>query len=726
MTLRKFLFLISLLSIKLVSAQEKTITLEEIWNGSFRTEGLQSLHPLKDGESYSVLNFNKALRSTSIDVYDYKASKYLTTILSSNNLNEVSYFLDYTFSNDESKILIATSEQPLYRHSKLGLYYIYDVSTKTLIQLSEEYVQEPSFSPDGSKVAYVLKNNIYVKDLNKNVTYQITNDGKLNHVINGVTDWVYEEEFAFVRAFEWNSSGDQIAYIKFDETNVPEFSMDIYGEDLYPFNSEFKYPKAGEINAKVSLHVFNLNTKKTKEIKVDNKEQDFYIPRIKWTNANNLLTAQFLNRQQNDLNLWLIDTKTNNSSVLLNEKDNAYIDITFNLTFLKDNSFIWTSEKDGFNHIYHYNVDGSLNQQVTSGKWEVTAYYGFSTKQKKIFYQSTEEGSINRTVYSIGLNGKNKKKLTSSQGTNEASFSADYSFFINTFSNVTTPPQYTLISSRNAAVHRNIKDNSFLKNKLSTYKWSEKMFYTTEINGYDLNYWMIKPHNFDPSKSYPLLMYQYSGPGSQKVANQWNDSNDYWHQYLASKGYVIVCVDGRGTGFKGAQFKKLTQNQLGKFEVEDQIEAARKFGELSYINASKIGIWGWSYGGFMSSNAILKGNDVFKAAVAVAPVTSWRFYDTIYTERYMDTPQNNPSGYDDNSPLSHVDKLKGKYLLIHGSADDNVHVQNTMRMVEALIQANKQFEWMIYPDKNHGIYGGNTRLHLYNKMTNFLNDNLKN
>ena len=726
MTLRKFLFLISLLSIKLVSAQEKTITLEEIWNGSFRTEGLQSLHPLKDGESYSVLNFNKALRSTSIDVYDYKTSKYLTTILSSNNLNEVSYFLDYTFSNDESKILIATSEQPLYRHSKLGLYYIYDVSTKTLIQLSEEYVQEPSFSPDGSKVAYVLKNNIYVKDLNKNVTYQITNDGKLNHVINGVTDWVYEEEFAFVRAFEWNSSGDQIAYIKFDETNVPEFSMDIYGEDLYPFYSEFKYPKAGEINAKVSLHVFNLNTKKTKEIKVDNKEQNFYIPRIKWTNANNLLTAQFLNRQQNDLNLWLIDTKTNNSSVLLNEKDNAYIDITFNLTFLKDNSFIWTSEKDGFNHIYHYNIDGSLNQQVTSGKWEVTAYYGFSTKQKKIFYQSTEEGSINRTVYSIGLNGKNKKKLTSSQGTNEASFSADYSFFINTFSNVSTPPQYTLISSRNAAVHRNIKDNSFLKNKLSTYKWSEKMFYTTEINGYDLNYWMIKPHNFDPSKSYPLLMYQYSGPGSQKVANQWNDSNDYWHQYLASQGYVIVCVDGRGTGFKGAQFKKLTQNQLGKFEVEDQIEAARKFGELSYINASKIGIWGWSYGGFMSSNAILKGNDVFKAAVAVAPVTSWRFYDTIYTERYMDTPQNNPSGYDDNSPLSHVDKLKGKYLLIHGSADDNVHVQNTMRMVEALIQANKQFEWMIYPDKNHGIYGGNTRLHLYNKMTNFLNDNLKN
>ena len=564
MTLRKFFFFITLLSIKLVSSQEKTITLEEIWNGSFRTKGLQSLHPLKDGESYSVLNFNKASRSTSIDVYDYKTSKYLSTVLSSNNLNEISYFLNYTFSADESKILLATSEQPVYRYSKLGLYYVYDVSTKTLSKLSEDYVQEPSFSPDGSKVAYVLNNNIYIKNLNKNVTYQVTDDGKLHHIINGVTDWVYEEEFAFVRAFEWNTSGDQIAYIKFDESKVPEFSMDIYGEDLYPFYSEFKYPKAGEINAKVSLHVYNLNTNQTKEIKVDIKEQDFYIPRLKWTNSNNLLTAQFLNRQQNDLNLWLINTKTNTTSVLLNEKDNAYVDVTFNLTFLKDNSFIWTSEKDGFNHIYHYNLDGSLNQQVTSGKWEVTAYYGFSPKQKKIFYQSTEEGSINRTVYSIGLNGKNKKKLTSRQGTNEASFSADYSFFINTFSNVTTPTQYSLISSKNATVLRNIKDNFSLKDKLSTYTWSDKTFSTTKINGFDLNYWMVKPHNFDPSKSYPLLMYQYSGPGSQKVANQWNDSNDYWHQYLASKGYVIVCVDGRGTGFKGAQFKKLTQNQLGK------------------------------------------------------------------------------------------------------------------------------------------------------------------
>lgn len=711
---------------KIVYAQDKIISLEEIWNGSFSTERLQSLHPLKDGESYSVLNFNKVSRSTSVDVYDYKTSKYLKTVLSSNDLDEISYFLDYTFSQDESKILISVSEKPIYRHSKLGLYYVYDIKSKALSQLSNNYVQEPTFSPDGTQVAFVLENNIYVKNLQNGTVSQITFDGKLHHIINGITDWVYEEEFAFVRAYEWNTSGDQIAYIKFNESEVPEFSMDIYDSGLYPVASEFKYPKAGEQNSKVTLHVYNLKTKESKALELEKSDKDFYIPRIKWTNQAHLLTAQFLNRQQNELDLWLIDTKKGSSSVLLNETDSAYIDVTFNLTFLEDNSFIWTSEKDGFNHIYHYGLDGVLKDQVTSGEWEVTEYYGYSPKQKRVFYQSTEEGSTNRTVYSITLKGKQKKKLTQALGTNSASFSADYSFFINNFSNSETPPVYSLVSSKSAKVVRVIKDNSLLKNKLSAYQWSEKSFATLKIDDYDLNYWMIKPHDFDPSHSYPLLMYQYSGPGSQKVTNQWNDSNDYWHQYLASQGYVIVCVDGRGTGFKGAAFKKLTQNELGRYEVEDQIEAAKKFAELSYIDASKIGIWGWSYGGFMSSNAILKGNDVFKAAIAVAPVTSWRFYDTIYTERYMNTPQNNPSGYDDNSPLSHVDKLKGKYLLIHGSADDNVHVQNTMRMVEALVQANKQFEWMIYPDKNHGIYGGNTRLHLYTKMTDFLNQNLKN
>ena len=431
-----------------------------------------------------------------------------------------------------------------------------------------------------------------------------------------------------------------------------------------------------------------------------------------------------MNRHQNELDLWLINAKDHTSELALEERDEAYVDITDNLTFLKDNSFIWTSEKDGYNHIYHYDKHGKLINQVTKGNWEVTNYYGFDEKNDRIFYQSVENGSINRDVYSIKLNGRDKERLTKSEGTNNASFSADFSYFINTYSSATTPPEYTLNSAASGNLIKSIKDNDALSQKLSEYKTSVKEFSTININGYDMNMWMIKPADFDETKKYPLFLYQYSGPGSQTVSNSWNGSNDYWFQNLAQQGYIIACVDGRGTGYKGAKFKKITQNQLGKYEVEDQIAAAKKLGELPYIDETRIGIWGWSYGGFMSSNCLFQGNDVFKMAIAVAPVTSWRFYDTVYTERYLTTPQENPSGYDDNSPLSHVDKLKGDFLLIHGSADDNVHLQNTMRLVEALVQADKQFDWGIYTDDNHGIYGGNTRLHLYKKMTNFINRTL--
>ncbi|MEM1003540.1 MAG: DPP IV N-terminal domain-containing protein, partial [Bacteroidota bacterium] len=534
----------------------------------------------------------------------------------------------------------------------------------------------------------------------------------------------YEEEFSFVRAFDWNKGSDKIAFIRFDETEVPEFSMDVYGQDLYQTQQVFKYPKAGETNSLVSLHLYDLNEDKLSDVKVTKAYNDFYIPRIKWTNDEDVLSAQFMNRYQNELDLWFFDATTNTSKLILEEKDEAYVDVTFDLTFLKDNSFIWTSEKDGFNHIYHYDSEGGLITQVTSGSWEVTSYYGFNEDKKTLYYQSTEDGSINRSVYSIKINGKNKSKLTKTEGTNYGSFSADYSYFINNFSSATSPPEYTLNDADSGNVIKSIVDNDALANKVASYKTSKKEFSTININGNELNMWMIKPANFDSTNEYPLFMYQYSGPGSQSVANRWNGANDYWYQLLAQKGYIVVCVDGRGTGFKGADFKKVTQNELGKYEVEDQIAAAKKLGELPYIDASRIGIWGWSYGGFMSSNALFKGNDIFKMAIAVAPVTSWRFYDTIYTERYMTTPQENPSGYDDNSPINHVDKLKGDFLLIHGTGDDNVHVQNTMRMVEALIQADKQFDWMIYPDKNHGIYGGNTRLHLYKKMTKFIDDTL--
>jgi dipeptidyl-peptidase-4 len=706
----------------LASAQNKNITLEEIWDGTFRTERMDALNSMNNGQQYSVLNYVKG--ATQIDTYDYKTLSKVNTIVNSVDLSDIDSFSNYTFSDDETKVLLATNVESIFRRSTLGKFYVYDTKTKSTELVSEEKIQEPTFSPDGSKIAYGFNNNLFVKDLNTGDTSQITFDGDKNKIINGITDWVYEEEFSLVRAFEWNATGDKIAFIRFDETNVPEFSMDVYGQQLYQTQTVFKYPKAGETNSEVSLHIYDLGTKKAQDVKLDKAYSDFYIPRIKWSNDANVLSAQYTNRHQNELDLWMINAETLSGNLVLAETDKAYIDVTFNLTFLKDNSFIWTSEKDGWNHIYHYAKNGTLINQVTLGSWEVTNYYGYNQKTKRIFYQSTEDGSINRSIYSIGLNGKKKQRLTKNTGTNAASFSADFTYFINTFSSATSPPEYTLNNAKTGNLVKSIKDNDQLSQKLSQYKTSEKEFSTLNVNGNDLNMWTIKPANFDANKIYPLFMYQYSGPGSQQVANRWNAANDYWYQHLAQQGYIVVCIDGRGTGFKGADFKKVTQNELGKYEVEDQITAAKQLGKLSYIDDSNIGIWGWSYGGFMSSNALFKGNDTFSMAIAVAPVTSWRYYDSIYTERYMTTPQENASGYDENSPINHVDKLKGDFLLIHGTGDDNVHVQNTMLMVEALIQADKQFEWMIYPDKNHGIYGGNTRLHLYKKMTNFIHDHL--
>ncbi len=706
-----------------VFAQDKKITLEEIWSGNFVQQRLQSLQSLNNGTEYVVLNRNRENGTTSIDAYSYKTGEKTRTIVNSGDLDGIKYFQGFKFSDNEKKILLSTEVEPIYRHSSRDIFYVFDTENNKLTKVSDNKIQEASFSPDNTKVAYVYDNNIFIKDLATGKETQVTSDGEINSVINGITDWVYEEEFSFVKAFAWNPTGDKIAFLRFDEADVPEFSMDIFGKDLYPQQQEFKYPKAGESNSKVSLHMYDVPSENSEEIELGDYN-DFYIPRIKWTNDPMLLSVQVLNRHQNNLDLIFVNAEDNSAEVVLNETDKAYIDITDNLTFLDDNSFIWTSEKDGWNHIYHYSEEGKLKDQVTSGDWEVTNYYGYDPKAKKIFYQSTENGSVNRDVYSIKLNGKSKQRLTDKTGTNNADFSADFTYFINSFSNTETPTIYTLRDSKNGKVVREIQNNEELLKKELPYNFSPKELSTIEVNGNDLNMWMIKPSDFDESKKYPLLMFQYSGPGSQSVSNSYFGTNDYWYQLLANKGYIIACVDGRGTGFKGADFKKVTYKELGKYEVEDQIAAAQKLGEREYIDADRMGIWGWSYGGFMSSNAILKGNDTFSMAIAVAPVTSWRFYDSVYTERYMQTPQENASGYDENSPLNHVEKLKGDYLLIHGGGDDNVHLQNTMRMVEELVQANKQFRWAIYPDRNHGIYGGNTRLHLYTMMTNFILEKL--
>jgi len=721
--LPKRLLLVFLIAITSVSAQNRDITLEEITGGAFRTEHLSALRSLNNGKEYSLHNYDKSAKASTIDVYNYKNGEKVRTLVNSKDLEGIDYIISYKFNKYETKLLLATKLKQIYRHSSVGTYFVYDLNSKKLDLVSENQIQEPTFNDDGSMVAYGFENNLYIKNLSSETTKQITDDGKINSIINGITDWVYEEEFAFVRAFDWNKTGDKIAYLRFDETNVPEYSMDIMGEALYPTEQVFKYPKAGEENAKVSLHVYDLNSENTSTIDVS-EYHNYYIPRIKWTEEANLLSVQLINRHQNILDLILVDASNNSTSLLHQEKDDAYIDIKDDLTFLKNNSFIWSSEKSGWNHLYHYDKHGKNEKQLTKGDWEVTSYYGFDKNSGRIFYQSTKNGSINRDVYTVSIQGTNNVRLTQNTGTNSASFSSDFSYFINTFSNATTPYVFTLNDSKIGKELREIKNNNALEDKLKAYKMSPKEYSTISINGNDLNMYMIKPLDFDENKEYPLFMYQYSGPGSQNVANRWGGSNDYWHQILAQEGYIIVCVDGRGTGLKGRDFKKVTQLELGKYEVEDQIAVAQKMGELSYIDANRIGIWGWSYGGFMSSNCLFQGNDTFSMAIAVAPVSSWRFYDTIYTERYMQTPQENASGYDNNSPLTHVNELEGDFLLVHGGADDNVHLQNTLRLTEALVQANKQFDWAIYPDKNHGIYGGNTRNHLFSKMTKFIRESL--
>jgi dipeptidyl-peptidase-4 len=722
MKITKIIALFLLTSFSVIAQQKMTV--EEIYTGTFRTKGMDELQSMKNTNQYTVLNSDRTTRTQQVDLYDYATLKKVSTLIDTKNFKSLADGIDsYTFSNDEKQMLIANATTPIFRHSFTADYYLYNLTTKELTKILER-VQEPTFSPDGTKVAFARENNLFVYDIASKEITQVTTDGKNNAIINGITDWVYEEEFAFVRAFDWSADSKKLAYIRFDESEVPEFSMNIYQKNLYPTVETFKYPKAGEKNASVSLFVYDVAIKSSKAINLGNYS-DFYIARMKWTSDANVLCAQVLNRHQDNLDLIFVDGTSGAAKVVLNEKDKAYIDVTDNLTFLNDNSFIWTSEKDGYNHIYLYDKTGKLKNQVTKGNWEVTSYYGFDEKSKTIFYQSVENGSIVRDVYKIGLDGKNKVKLSQQTGTNEATFSPDFTYFINTYSSAIVPTTYTLNSSKDGKQVQSIVDNTTLSDKLKKYDLPNKEFFelTTE-KGNKLNAWMIKPKDFDATKKYPVFMFQYSGPGSQQVANHWLDTNDMWFMMLSQQGYIVACVDGRGTGFKGAEFKKCTQLQLGKYEVEDQIDAAKVIGNYSYVDKTRIGIFGWSYGGFMASNCLFKGADVFKMAIAVAPVTNWRFYDSIYTERYLQTPQENASGYDENSPINHVSKLKGNFLLIHGTADDNVHVQNSMQMIEALIQANKQFDWAIYPDKNHGIYGGKTRIQLFNKMTNFVKEKL--
>lgn len=709
----------------------KTISLAQIWKTySFYPKGVYGINSLKNGKEFTRIT------KGSVVVYDYKSGDSITTLVNAKELIPAGDTLplrlsDFTMSEDETLFLIPTEEESIYRHSSKAEFYLFDTKSKKLETLSMDGKQRlADFSPQGDQVAFVRDNNIYVKNLSTGVEKQITTDGAHNGVINGTCDWVYEEEFGFTKAFFWSPDGKYIAYYRFDESRVKEYTLTYYGE-LYPEQDTYKYPKAGEDNSLVDVYIYDITTGKA--VKVDvGAETDQYIPRIKWTADASKLAVQRLNRLQNHLDILVADANTGSTSVVYSEDNSYYIDITDDLTFTPDGKyFIMSSERSGYNHLYYYGIDGKLVKQLTSGDWDVTQMYGYDADEKKIYYQSAERSPLDRDVYEVNLKGK-KQLVSTHVGTNSANFSSNFDYYINTWSDANTPPVYTVNQADGKPV-RILEDNAALVAKLKDYKISPVEFFTftsPEITlptgeQVSLNAWRILPANFNAEKKYPVLLSIYGGPGSQEVTNSWGGFNLMWFQMLAENGIMVISVDNRGTGARGEVFKKMTYKELGKYETLDYIETAKYMATLPYVDANRIGIFGWSYGGFMASNALFQGADYFSTAIAVAPVTNWRYYDNIYTERFMQKPQDNATGYDNNSPINHVDKLKGHYLLVHGGADDNVHPQNSMDLVSALVAADKQFDFMIYPNKNHGIFGGNTRYHLFKKMTDFLYKNLK-
>jgi dipeptidyl-peptidase-4 len=705
-------------------AQEhkQRITVEDIIrDGTFNPKYIRGINSLSNGETYTIQE-----RGGKIVEHKYSTGEEVCVVFDASTFDipELQKFRGYEFSPNEKKILLATDVNPIYRHSYTATYYVFDIDSKGIMPLSENGQQMmAAFSPNGEKVAFVRDNNVFIKNLVSGEERQITFDGEFNQIINGAPDWVYEEEFALKTGFQWSPDSRRIAYYRFDESHVKLFHMPLYVGTLYPQDYSFKYPKAGEENSLVTINVYDIEKGTTTQMDIG-PETDQYIARIKWTPNPKELSMIRLNRLQNRLDILIADAEMGNSRVLFTEEDERYIEEPTDdyPIFTEDGKFfIIPSERDGFKHIYIYGMDGKLIRQVTSGEDEVKSIYGYDPRSKLVFYNAYDGNPLRSAVFFVSLDGKKRGKLSPLHGTNSANFSKGFKYFIHFHSSMNTPTLVTLHNAKGKQI-RILEDNAQLVETLSAFEIPSKEFFSyTTSEGIKLNGYMIKPLGFDENAKYPVMMYQYSGPGSQSVIDRFRID---WHEFLATEGYIVVCVDGRGTGGRGEEFKKMTYGQLGYYESIDQIETGKYLQSLPFVDSNRIGIWGWSYGGYMSSLCLFKAPEVFSMAIAVAPVTNWRYYDSIYTERFMGLPQDNPSGYDDNSPTSHVDGLKGKLLLVHGTADDNVHVQNTLELAERLIQAEKQFDMMLYPDKNHGIYGGNTRMQLYTLMTNYVKENL--
>ncbi|MGN0221124.1 MAG: DPP IV N-terminal domain-containing protein [Prevotella sp.] len=714
----------------------KKLDLKSITSRQFAAKYMAAVKPMSDGTTYSCISED----GKRIEIYSFRNGKKVSTLFDAETVRgaKIERVEGYQLSPDGSNVLIQTDTKPIYRRSFTAQYFIYNVRNNKMVPLSEGGAQQmPLFSPDGQQIAFVRDNNLFlVKLLYDNAESQITRDGKRNEIINGVPDWVYEEEFATSRSFVFTADSRQICWIRYDESKVKEYSFALYkgshpAEEEYagyPGAYTYKYPIAGEANSQVAVYSFDIKSRQTRKLEVP-MEADGYIPRLMMTADATKVAVFTLNRHQDELSIYMVNPLSTVAQMVLQEKADKYIRFeAIDGIQLTDKHILLPSDRDGYNHLYLYTLGGRLVRQITKGSYEVTDVYGYDESTGRTYFASNAQGAQEKQVYCAEENGK-ITALAGARGTNNAIFSGDYQYFLNCWSDLEHPSVYTLNSS-NGKVLTTLIDNHELKDKLAGYDMgSREMFSFTTSEGIKLNGWMVKPGNFDPSRRYPVIMYQYGGPGSQQVLNQWNigacGQGAILEQMLAQEGYLVVCVDNRGTGGRGAQFEKCTYLRLGELESKDQVETALWLGKQSYVDKERIGIWGWSYGGWNTLMSMSEGRAVFRAGVAVAPPTNWRYYDTVYTERYMRTPKENPSGYDEVNPIARASKLNGALLICHGLADDNVHFRNTVEYAEALVQADKDFYEVVYANRNHGIAGGNTRNHLFRQILRFFDSQMK-
>ena len=712
------------------------LSLKAITRGEFRSEMMQAVRPLADGETYGQMSADgKRVESYSFRTGQQVAVLFDVATARGAKLDQVD---DYIMSPDGRRMLIQTQTKPIYRHSFTAVYYIYDIRNNKLEPLSDGGPQQtPVFSPDGNQIAFVRDNNIFlVKLLFDNAESQVTKDGKRNEIINGIPDWVYEEEFSTNSSMVFSADSKQIVWIRYDERAVKQYSMQLF-KGLAPERKEFaeypgaytyKYPVPGQVNSQVSVWSYDIQSRQTRQINVP-LDADGYIPRIKATSDPTKIAVFTMNRHQDKLRIYMANPLSTVCQLAIEDQVDKYIkEEVLEDVQITDKHILLPSERDGYNHLYLYNLNGQLQRQIVTDKYEVTSVYGFDEQTGDTYFAANPNSPMEQQVMVAHANGK-MEVLTPKAGMNKAIFSQNFKYFINSWSDIDHPVQYTLCQ-KNGKTMLTLIDNQKLLQKLAGYELGTKAFFSfTTSEGVQLNGWMVKPADYDASKKYPVIMYQYGGPGSQQVLNQWgigmNGNGAILEQYLCQEGYICVCVDNRGTGGRGADFEKCTYLRLGELEARDQVETALWLGQQSYVDKDRIGIWGWSYGGWNTLMSMSEGRPVFRAGVAIAPPTNWRFYDTVYTERYMRTPQENQQGYDEVNPIARAAQLHGALLLCHGLADDNVHYQNTAEYVEALVQADKDFRQLVYTNRNHSIFGGNTRNHLFRQAIDHFNANLK-